>query len=286
MRSCSQTIPKQSQSRSQTIPKSSNMLDSVRQKTPSQAPEFKRPLTRLRANVVRKKNETEQREEEREKRKRETIWYNPPYNCDVATNIGKEFLGLIEKHFPKQHKLRQCVNRNCVKLSYSCTKNVKSIIQTHNKKVTTNSNAQTTENRCNCRTRDCPLNGECNSGPIVYRASVKDQQGKTHTYIGSTNNFKDRYRNHTKSFRHIQYSTETTLSNFVWRNDLGPEPQILWEVAKRAQPYKKGNRYCDLCLTEKLMIDREIKRTKFCLNKRSDLTNRCVHRALFRLTRA
>ena len=130
------------------------------------------------------------------------------------------------------------------------------------------------------------MNGECNSGPIVYRASVKDQQGKTHTYIGSTNNFKDRYRNHTKSFRHIQYSTETTLSNFVWRNDLGPEPQILWEVAKRAQPYKKGNRYCDLCLTEKLMIDREIKRTKFCLNKRSDLTNRCVHRALFRLTRA
>ena len=207
----------------------------------------------------------------------------------VSTNIGKQFLQLIEKHFPTDHKLRKCINRNCIKLSYSCTKNMKNIILTHNKKVSTKQNnpAETQTSTCNCRNKqNCPLDGKCKTGAIVYRASVKDARGNTHTYIGSTKEFKDRYRNHTKSFRHKQYSKETTLAGFVWENNLGPEPNIKWEIVKRAQPYRKSSRYCDLCLTEKLSIDYELKKSRNCLNKRSDLTNRCVHRTMFRLIMA
>ena len=68
-------------------------------------------------------------------KKRHIIWFNPPYNRAVKTNIGKCFLALIDKHFPPGHRLRKTINRNCVKISYSCTKNMKAIIQAHNNKI-------------------------------------------------------------------------------------------------------------------------------------------------------
>ena len=34
-------------------------------------------------------------------RKRNIIWFNPPYSMNVQTNIGREFLNLVGKHFPK-----------------------------------------------------------------------------------------------------------------------------------------------------------------------------------------
>ena len=33
-------------------------------------------------------------------RKRNIIWFNPPFSKNVKTNVGKIFLGLIKKHFP------------------------------------------------------------------------------------------------------------------------------------------------------------------------------------------
>ena len=37
-------------------------------------------------------------------RKRKITWYNPPFNASCTTNIGKEFLKLIAKHFPQSIK--------------------------------------------------------------------------------------------------------------------------------------------------------------------------------------
>ena len=45
------------------------------------------------------------------------------------------FFKLMEKHFPENHVLRPIINKNCVKLSYSCLPNVSRIISSHNKKV-------------------------------------------------------------------------------------------------------------------------------------------------------
>ena len=63
------------------------------------------------------------------------IWFNPPYSKNVVTKVGHYFLKLLDKHFPRHHKLHKIFNRNTVKVSYSCTKNIKSIINSHNKKV-------------------------------------------------------------------------------------------------------------------------------------------------------
>jgi hypothetical protein len=56
----------------------------------------------------------------RRNRQRNIIWFNPPFSKSVNTNIGREFLSLIDKHFPLQHKLHKIFDRNTLKVSYSC----------------------------------------------------------------------------------------------------------------------------------------------------------------------
>ena len=63
------------------------------------------------------------------------ILYNAPYSANVKTNIGKIFLNLIKKHFPKTNKLHKIFNRNTVKISYSCMSNISSIILGNNKNL-------------------------------------------------------------------------------------------------------------------------------------------------------
>ena len=40
----------------------------------------------------------------RKNRNRKIIWFNPPYSKYVKTNIGKLFIKLVRKHFPKNNK--------------------------------------------------------------------------------------------------------------------------------------------------------------------------------------
>ena len=40
----------------------------------------------------------------KKKRKRNIIWFNPPYSKSVKTNIGRIFIKLVSKHFPLNHK--------------------------------------------------------------------------------------------------------------------------------------------------------------------------------------
>ena len=56
----------------------------------------------------------------------------PPILKNVKTNIGKIFFHLINKHFPKLNKLHKTFHRNTIKISYSCMKNLNSIISSHN----------------------------------------------------------------------------------------------------------------------------------------------------------
>ena len=68
------------------------------------------------------------------KRKRNIIWYNPPYSMNVKTNAGKIFFILPRKHFPPSHPMYTIFNTNKVKISYSCFPNIGSITSSHNKK--------------------------------------------------------------------------------------------------------------------------------------------------------
>jgi len=33
-------------------------------------------------------------------RKRNIVWFNPPFSNNISTNIGNKFLKLLDKHFP------------------------------------------------------------------------------------------------------------------------------------------------------------------------------------------
>ena len=120
-------------------------------------------------------------------RRRNVIWFNPPYNKNVKTNIGRAFISLINRSFPADHKLRKIFNRNTLKLSYGCMPNVKQLIDGHNKAILNNNGIaeprQDEEKKCNCKKKECPL--ECLVNEVVYQATVKTKDTKE-TYIGFT----------------------------------------------------------------------------------------------------
>ena len=60
----------------------------------------------------------------RKNRHRNVTWFNPPYSMNVQTNIGREFLNLVIKHFPKNHWCSKIFNKNNIKVSFSCTDNL------------------------------------------------------------------------------------------------------------------------------------------------------------------
>ena len=46
--------------------------------------------------------EKQNNDDNKKRRKRDIIWFNPPYNSEVSTNIGRKFLELIDHHFFKE----------------------------------------------------------------------------------------------------------------------------------------------------------------------------------------
>ena len=164
-------------------------------------------------------------------RSRNIIWFNPPFSQNVKTNIGKLFLKLVKKHFPKHHRLHKIFNPNTVKLSYSCMNNMSNFIKQHNSNILL-SPTKTEERACNCRNKDhCPVNGSCLKTCIVYRADVIKHNG-THIYYGASDGeFKFRYNNHTKSFRNRGYEHETELSKHIWElKDNNTEFYLKWSL--------------------------------------------------------
>ena len=65
-------------------------------------------------------------------RSRKVTWFNPPWNSAVKTNVGKQFLRIIDTSFPPGNPLRKLFNRSTVKVSYKCMPNMGSIVSSHN----------------------------------------------------------------------------------------------------------------------------------------------------------
>ena len=60
----------------------------------------------------------ESKNSERNKsRKRKIIWFNPPYSMNVETNIGKTFLKLVKKPFPRNNSFHKIFNKSTIKIS-------------------------------------------------------------------------------------------------------------------------------------------------------------------------
>ena len=157
--------------------------------------------------------------------------------------------------------------------------NMSTVIKQHNQKVL--SSSQTKEKRqCNCRNpANCPLDGKCLTKNIVYK-TVVSAITDSHTYCGSSEDFKFRYNNHTKAFCHQHYNNDTELSKHI--RDLknaGIHYSINWSISTYASTYRCGARRCDLCITEKYIIARV--NEKNLLNKRTEIISKCWHKNKF-----
>ena len=148
------------------------------------------------------------------------LWCTSP----SSTSPGYSVLNLEEKifsilsidhHFAKSNPLHKIFNQNTLQLSYSYTSNLKSIISRHNQAQIGKplNPPEEIKDNCNCRIKNsCPLEGNCNVRNIVYQAKFVTPQSKE-TYIGLCDTtFKERYRNHTCSFRNERYKNVTELS--------------------------------------------------------------------------
>jgi hypothetical protein len=134
---------------------------------------------------------------------------------------------------------------------------------------------------CNCRRKDsCPLNEKCLSQAIVYKATVvSDNVSKQ--YIGlAGGTFKERYNNHTKSFRLEKYQKETELSKYIWGlKKKEKEYSVKWDIIRRSNTRMRRSGICNLCLEEKFSIlcSKTSNQSISLLNKRSELISKCRH---------
>ena len=212
------------------------------------------------------------------KRSRNVMYFNPPFSRSVNTNVIKQFLQLIDKHFPKEHKLHKCFNRNTVKATYCTLTNMKEKIGIHNAKILSTENTAKEKKKCNCQTRNkenCPIPGECDQKNVVYQADVHGDN-KIMKYFGSTEDFKKRWYAHKASFNK-RPANPTTLSSYVWMlKDRNITPKVVWSIKARGHAFSSGSQSCDLCLTEKLVILTANPHTM--LNKRDELLETCRHR--------
>ena len=217
-------------------------------------------------------------------RKRNITWFNPPFDSGVKTNVGGQFLKIINESFPRGHILQKIFNKNTLKLSYSCMPNMKTVVDAHNKKVMNTQSPEPDTKPCNCRNKNqCPLGGKCRTSEIVYQATVTSENNTTETYIGLTENeFKLRFGNHQQSFRHDRYRTQTELSKHIWGlKDRGTNFEISWKILRHAKSYSNVAKRCSLCTMEKFFI---ICRSSMAsLNKRTELISTCRHAAKHKL---
>ena len=155
----------------------------------------------------------------RRKRKRDVIYFNPPFNMNVETNIGKEFLKLVDSSFPAGNPLHGKLNRHNIKLSYSTMPNMGAQIKRHNQRLLKGDTVEELEPCPHTRGVPCPMpgTGECTKTNVVYQATVTSDDGQVNTYIGGTNNFRVRYYAHRSDANNPSRKEKgTTLSKYIW----------------------------------------------------------------------
>lgn len=217
-------------------------------------------------------------------RRKKVIWFNPPFSETVKTNVANQFLSLVNKHF-KNTPLNKYFNRSTIKVSYCCMPNIKNIIAGHNKFILKKLDpVQQPARLCNCRggQGSCPAGGRCLQESVVYKAQVNNTV-KAATYIGLTaNEFKTRYNQHISDFRLPAKDTSTTLCKFIHElNDNQVPYNITWNILASTQSYNPASGKCNLCNLEKVLI--VYSKDKSLLNKRTEINNKCRHRAKFLL---
>ena len=122
---------------------------------------------------------------------------------------------------------------------------------------------------------ECTLDNEYLTHNIVYERKIfnKTNHG-CKRYLGASETpFKERFRNHTRDFKHKKCEKCTELSRYIWNlKPHGITPLVKWSIVKRVNN-KTATNYCKLCLTEKFFNIQSLD-DKNLLNKKSKLVNK------------
>ena len=235
-------------------------------------------------------NPTDEEKKQTNKRKRSIIWFNPPYSKSVKSNVGKQFLQLMDKHFPPGNPLNKIFNRSKVKMSYRCTENLARKISAHNSKFLNkdiSEGAVATPKECDCRKKaECPVENKCMQKGVIYQATIRRGDSKVDTYIGLTStSFKERWRNHKSNFKTRNPKNATALSKHIWKlEDQRINFEISWKIVSRAKPFDPGSGVCHLCIREKYFII--YKPELSTINSRDEIVRPCLHKASQLLTKS
>ena len=202
-------------------------------------------------------------------RSRKIIYFHPPWSDQIESKIGKGFLQLLDKHFPKGSELFHYFNRQKVKVSYSILPNVTRQIKGNNRKVLHPEKIMQLKG-CSCANGpdNCIVEGgHCLTDNVVYLALLNYEQDHPITgvkesvrkeYFGLTSNqFKIRFASHKSSIKLPAYKTQTRLSRHVWKLKEANPPvpfQLKFSIVKLAQSYTKESKFCFLCQAEKTFI--------------------------------
>ena len=217
-------------------------------------------------------------------RSRKKIYYNPPFSLSVKTNIGKEFLRLLRTHFHRNHKFHKIFNKNNVKFSYSCTRNIASILSSHNKGITRVPPTEVTR-ECNCVDREqCPMGNKCLSENIVYEGVITERPvGEEKDYRGlSSGIWKKRYAVHKQGINHRKHSKACELTKHVWEiKDRSNTFDIRWKILETVRGRLVGGA-CKLCTTETMLINEHPDKSRL-LNKQS--IQKCMHGGQYLLSK-
>ena len=114
---------------------------------------------------------------------------------------------------------------------------------------------------------------------MIYKATVNQTQTNgEENYVGLTGDtFKLRFGNHKKSFKHETFSTESTLSSYIWKlKSENIEYKISWKTIDKGKPFSTITNTCQLCTKEKFYIIFNPELAS--LNNRNELGSHCRHK--------
>ena len=177
---------------------------------------------------------------------------------------------------PPGHPLHKLVNRNTVKVSYSCTPNMESVISSRNHKIL--SPPQPEERLCNCpKDTPCPLGGKCLSKNLIYEATVTQENNTKNSYTGlCSTTFKARLAIHKQSFKNENVN-QTSLSKFIWSlKRKNVKFDITWKILGRGDTFSPISGKCGLCIKEKFYI--MFRPSSADINSRDEILTNCRHK--------
>ena len=128
----------------------------------------------------------------------------------MSPNITKIFLKLVDKHFPRDHRLHKIFNRYIIKESYSCMSNVQQLIKKRNNFIQNRKNKATFS--CNCRDKKgCPLKGNYRTENFTYKYTslTKNNVKKVYLDVSEGKFKKNRCYNHQQLFRNENHKNST-----------------------------------------------------------------------------